>query len=243
MSKENLLHEVRRATMQGLDLLFPPRCAACKKQGHVLCPACRAAIHPLVPPFCQRCGTPLATENICSQCSFRAPTLSGVRAYSSFAEPLRGCIYGLKYEGNTRLAEPLGLMLAQAYRYYALQADAIIAVPLDNKRQEQRGYNHAYLLAKVCAARVRAPLYSTMLVRHRATFAQVELSASERRQNVAGAFRCTAAFTTGALLGRRILIIDDVYTTGATLEACAAPLFAAGAREVWALVLARPSSK
>jgi len=134
-------------------------------------------------------------------------------------------------------------MLAQAYRYYALQADAIIAVPLDNKRQEQRGYNHAYLLAKGCAARVRVPLYSTMLVRHRATFAQVELSASERHQNVAGAFRCTAAFTTGALLGRRILIIDDVYTTGATLEACAAPIFAAGAREVWALVLARPSSK
>ncbi len=116
MSKENLLHEVRRATIQGLDLLFPPRCAVCKKQGHVLCPACRATIHPLVPPFCQRCGTPLAAENICPQCSFRAPALSGVRAYSSFAEPLRGCIYGLKYEGNTRLAEPLGLMLAQASR-------------------------------------------------------------------------------------------------------------------------------
>jgi len=243
MSKEHLLHEVRRATMQGLDLLFPPRCAACKKQGHVLCPACRSAIHPLAPPFCQRCGTPLAAENICPQCSFRAPSLSGVRAYSSFEEPLRGCIYSLKYEGNTRLTEPLGLLLAQAYRHYALQVDAIIAVPLDNKRQEQRGYNHAYLLAKVCAAQVHVPLYATMLIRHRATVAQVGLPASERRQNVAGAFRCTAAFTTGALLGRRILIIDDVCTTGATLEACAAPLFAAGAREVWALVLARPSSK
>lgn len=242
MNKENLVREVRRATMHGLDLLFPPRCAACKKQGHVLCPACRAAIHPLAPPCCQRCGTPLAAGNICPQCSFRIPALSGIRAYSSFAEPLRSCIYSLKYEGNTRLAEPLGLMLAQAYRHYALHADAIIGVPLDNKRQEQRGYNHAYLLAKVCAARVRVPLYSTMLVRHRATTAQVELTASERRQNVAGAFRCTPAFTTGALLGRRILIIDDVCTTGATLEACAAPFFAAGAREVWALVLARPSS-
>jgi len=166
-----------------------------------------------------------------------------VRAYSCFEEPLRSCIYSLKYEGNTRLAQPLGLFLARAYLYYALQADLIIAVPLDNKRQEQRGYNHAYLLAQVCAARLRLPLYASILLRHRTTVAQVELSASQRHQNVAGAFRCTPAFTTGALLGRRILIIDDICTTGATLEACAAPLFAAGVSEVWALVLARPSSE
>ncbi len=243
MSKGNLRREVKRATQQGLDLLFPPQCAGCKRNGHVLCPACSAAIQPLALPYCRRCGIPMAAGDPCRQCSFRIPALSGVRAYSHFGEPLRSCIYSLKYEGNTRLAQPLGLFLAQAYLYYALQADVIIAVPLDDKRQEQRGYNHAYLLAKVCAAQVHLPLYSTMLVRHRTTVAQVELSASQRHQNVAGAFRCTPAFTTRALLGRRILIIDDVCTTGATLEACAAPLFAAGAREVWALVLARPSSE
>ncbi|MFL5625424.1 MAG: double zinc ribbon domain-containing protein [Ktedonobacteraceae bacterium] len=243
MSKGSLRREVQRITQQGLDLLFPPQCAGCKRHGHVLCPACSAAIQPLAPPYCQRCGIPLAAGDTCRQCSFHIPALSGVRTYSRFAEPLRSCIYSLKYEGNTRLAQPLGLLLARAYLHYALQTDAITAVPLDNKRQEQRGYNHAYLLAKVCAARLHLPLYSTMLVRHRTTVAQVELSASERHQNVAGAFRCTPAFTTGALLGRRILIIDDVCTTGATLEACAAPLFAAGAREVWALVLARPSSE
>ena len=130
--------------------------------------------------------------------------------------------------------------MAQAYRYYGLQADAIIPVPLHSERQKQRGYNHAYLLAEVCAAQVKVSLYEDMVVRYRATPAQVGLRASERLQNVAGAFRCSPAFATGALYGRKILIVDDVYTTGATLEACAEPLFAAGVREVWGLVLARP---
>ena len=113
---------------------------------------------------------------------------------------------------------------------------------LHSERQQQRGYNHAYLLAEVFAAQVGIPLRDDVLVRHRATLAQVGLKSGERQQNVAGAFACTPLFATGALFGRRILLIDDVSTTGATLEACAAPLFSAGASAVWGLVLARPGS-
>jgi len=109
-----------------------------------------------------------------------------------------------------------------------------------NRRQRQRGYNHASLLARVCSTQLGVPLYENILVRHRATLAQVDLNPKDRHQNVAGTFHCTPAFATGTLCGRRIVIIDDVCTTCATLEACAMPLFAAGAERVWGLVLARP---
>ena len=166
--------------------------------------------------------------------------MSGLRAVSAYQEPLRACIHALKYNGNTRLAEPLGQLLVRAYTGYGLHADIILPVPLHSERQRQRGYNHASLLARVCSTQLGVPLYENILVRHRATLAQVDLNPKDRHQNVAGAFHCTPAFATGTLCGRRIVIIDDVCTTCATLEACAVPLFAAGAEMVWGLVLARP---
>ncbi len=225
---------------QCLDVLFPVHCVGCQRSGHVLCPACIAQIQPLPSPFCQLCGTPLSTYGACKNCQYRSLKLNGQRAVSLYQEPLRGCIHGLKYDGNTRLAEPLGLLLAQAYIRYGLRADMLIPVPLHIERQQQRGYNHAFLLAEGCSTKLGVPVNNDILVRHRATVAQVDLHPRERYQNVAGAFACAFASASREINGRSIVIIDDVSTTGATLEACAVPLFAAGAKEVWGLVLARP---
>jgi ComF family protein len=240
MSKRIIQSHSRSVIQQFLDILFPVHCAGCQRTGHVLCPSCIAKIQPVLSPFCQLCGTPLSTYGVCKNCQYRLPKLNGQRAVSLYQEPLRGCIHGLKYDGNTRLAEPLGLLLAQAYRRYGLQADMLIPVPLHSERQQQRGYNHASLLAEVCSANLGVPMNDSILVRHRATVAQVDLHPRERYQNVAGAFACTSGSARDALYGRRIVIIDDVSTTSATLEACATPLFAAGAKEIWGLVLARP---
>jgi len=233
---ERYLAFIQRA----LDLLFPPQCAACQRGGSILCPSCLAAIQPLPGPCCQHCHTRLSAEGICNQCQYRPLSMSGLRAVSAYHGPLRACIHALKYGGNRRLAEPLGALLARAYLAYGLRADIIIPVPLHNERERERGYNQSYLLAQVCAAQLGLPLNSTVVSRIRPTQAQVHLTVRERQQNVAGAFRCTPASATEALHGRRILLIDDVCTTGATLEACAAPLFAAGAASIWGLVLARP---
>ena len=242
MNTSLLLQKSQRITQQCLDVLFPPRCAGCQKGGYVLCPACMAAIPPLLPPFCQHCGSPFPSTSpgTCRTCQYHPPLLHGLRAASIFQGSLRSYIHELKYEGKTRLAVPLGYLMAQAYARNGFQVDALVPVPLHPDRQQQRGYNHAVLLAEACASYINVPLYSEALQRHRATPAQVGSNASQRYQNVAGAFLCTPAFATGALSGRKILIIDDVCTTGATLEACAAPLYAAGAAAVCGLVLARP---
>jgi ComF family protein len=167
--------------------------------------------------------------------------MSGLRIASLYQGPLRSCIHALKYQGNKRLAAPLGTILAQAYRLYGMQADLMIPVPLHKTREQERGFNQAQLLAEECARRLTIPLNLQLLERTRPTQVQAHLTASERQQNVAGAFECQPEAATKQLLERKIIVIvDDVCTTGATLEACAAPLFAAGARAVWGLVLARP---
>jgi len=115
----------------------------------------------------------------------------------------------------------------------------LIPLPLHSERHKHRGFNHAALLAEVCSTKIDVPMNENILIRHRSTIAQVELHPRERYQNVAGAFACSSS-AKNVLNGRKILIIDDVSTTGATLDACATPLFEAGAIEVWGLVLARP---
>jgi ComF family protein len=228
---------VSQAFQSILDIIFPPSCLGCKRGGSVLCSTCLAAIQPLTPPLCQRCGTPLIPWQRCSNCTGRLQNLHGLRVVSLYQEPLRSYIHALKYDGHTRLAQPLGTLLALAYQRYGLHADLIIPVPLHTQRQRDRGYNQSQLLALACAEKLQLVCDPTLLTRVRATSAQVHLSPQERAKNVEQAFRCSQPHL---VRNQRILLIDDVCTTGATLAACASPLRQAGAREVWGLALARP---
>ncbi len=226
---------VLRVMQHALDTIFPPRCAACQKSGAVLCPSCLATIHPITAPFCTRCQFPLASGSICQHCIRTPPAFCGLRVVSRYEGVIRACIHKLKYEGQTRLAVPLGFLLAQAYTFYGLRADVIVPVPLHAERLRQRGYNQSQLLAQECARHIGVPLNAALLVKTRATPAQVGLSFQERILNVAGSFAASAP-----LHGQRIVLIDDVCTTGATLNACVEALRLAGAGEIWGLTLARP---
>ncbi len=234
---QQLHHHLQRS----LDLLFPPQCVICKRGGHVLCLGCLNSIQPLCPPICQRCGTQLSPYEQCHNCRYRTLHLNVLRVFGHYEGALRTCIHALKYDGQKRLAEPLGKLLVQAYIAYGLRADLVIPVPLHKEREQQRGYNQTTLLARQFARQLGLTLREDILQRARATPVQVGLNGQERQQNVEGAFACTPQFTTGALSGRTILMIDDVCTTGSTLEASAAPLFAAGVQSVYGLVLARPT--
>ena len=222
MDIHNVFHQLHYQAQKALDIAFPPHCASCKRVGAVLCKACFVQLQPTTPlPYRQGWSA-----------------LQGLVAVNAYQGALRNCIHALKYDGVVRLAEPLGTLLAHTYLNYGMQADMLVSVPLHSERHKQRGYNHAQLLARVCASTIGVPLRDDALVRFRATNAQVGLNAYDRRQNVAGAFSITANNATTTIYGRKIIIVDDVCTTGATLDACASTLLQAGATSVWGLVLA-----
>lgn len=236
-----LPQRVQQLLHSGLDLLFPPRCSGCRRAGYLLCPDCLRAMQPLNPPLCQRCGAPLGEQaNMCVSGLCSALRLRGLRSLNLYQGALRSAIHAFKYQGQQRLAEPLGLLLTQAFRRYHMRADVLVPLPLHAQRQRERGYNQATLLARVCATHLKVPCLENCVIRQRATRAQVGLSGLERRQNVAGAFALAPDAPARKLSGATVLLIDDVSTTGATLEACAEPFYAAGVGEVWGLVLARP---
>lgn len=232
-----------RLWQAGLDLIFPPRCVSCHRSGTLLCSACLATMQPLTDAYCQRCCTPLTQPATpCPSCQAHPLQLHGLRCVNLHRAALRTTIHALKYQGERRLAEPLGLLLAQACLRYNLHADALIPLPLHAQREQERGFNQATLLARVCAAHLKVPCLEGVVIRQRSTRAQVGLTAQQRRQNVSGAFALTPDALSRLRTCQKLIIVDDVSTTGATLEACAASLYQAGIAEVWGLVLARPTT-
>jgi ComF family protein len=152
-----------------------------------------------------------------------------------FESGVRDAVHKFKYDGLSVLAEPLGMLMAAYLWDRPMQADVIVPVPLHRKRVRDRGFNQSALLAEVIAREHATPADFDTLVRRRPTAPQVGLSIDRRAKNVAGAFACTS----DALAGRDVLLVDDVCTTGATLDSCAAAVLDGGARHVRGLTLSR----
>lgn len=217
-----------------LDLLFPPRCIVCRRADAAwFCPTCRSKIDLIVPPLCARCGRPLH-QPVCPYCRKRPLEIDGIRAVGFFEGNLRKSIHAFKYEHRPELAPILGDLMSDYLAAHPLPADAITVVPLHSAREQSRGYNQSLLLARTLGARHHLPIWENALTRVRATRSQVELDAAARQVNVHDAF-CAD----GRVAGARVLLIDDVCTTGATMDACTAALKQRGAKSVWGLALAR----
>lgn len=219
-----------------LDLLYPPRCVNCASTEDWFCQNCLNQIALIAPPVCQNCGTPISKSE-CNECANNPlHTIDGIRSAAYFEDnPIRPAIHLLKYRDHKAVASILGQILADTYHNYHLQADVIVPVPLHPSRFKERGYNQSELLVKALASNLDLPIDTTTLERVRVTKSQMTLGISERHQNVKEAFACRG----DRLAGKQVLLIDDVCTTGSTLDACAAALKASGTTSVWGLTLAR----
>jgi ComF family protein len=228
---------IHRLSTSLLNLFFPPHCVGCQALGDWFCEGCQEQIRPVVPPLCQRCGRGLKAvgSQLCADCRSGHHAVEQIRSAVYSEGVLREAIHALKYDGITALVEPLASLMADYWSRCPMAVDVMVPVPLHRARQRRRGFNQAALLARGLSERTGIPVDEDILVRHRRTAAQVGLDADERTRNVRGAFRRVSA---GAK-GRAVLVIDDVCTTGSTLEACAVALQQGGVKSVKALTLAR----
>jgi ComF family protein len=162
-------------------------------------------------------------------------SIDGIRSVALFEGTLREAIHRFKYDHVRDLADSLGGFLVAFWQETTLPADVVVPVPLHARRIKERGYNQARLLAERLGEAAGIPVLCEALYRNRHTASQTGLSAQERRRNVNGAFSCSGS----GVQGKRVLLVDDVCTTGATLEACSVALREGGAQSVWALTVAR----
>lgn len=230
---------------QLLDLLYPARCLVCNKSGAVVHDKCRQSLPYVQEPFCHTCSRPLEPNSKCTGTFCRIPeaqrSLTGIRSVFWHTGGGREAAIKLKYRGVSSLRDWAALEAYNALARWRLQQEFnfVVAVPLHPDRLKQRGYNQAGIVAEVLARRLNVPYRGAELARVRATRSQVELDGQQRAGNVKNAF----SWQGQAIPELKVLVVDDVCTTGATLNECAAALKLAGASEVWALTLTREMLK
>jgi ComF family protein len=238
-----------------LDLIFPPFCPVCERRlgegrRDPLCAACWAALGRIAPPYCRLCGLPFRSfpagpagpvstaGHTCGRCRHRPPPFTYARSAIRYEEVAREAVHALKFGGRRALARPLGDLLAEAAAtgIPAAAPDLLTPVPLHPRRERERGFNQALLLAKRLGRSWKVPVRAGVLARRIATRPQTELPAEARRANVRDAFVLRRP---DLVAGRHVVLIDDVFTTGSTVAACARRLKEGGASIVGVLTVAR----
>jgi len=224
-----------RLSEKFLDVLLPARCGGCGRLGAWLCDSCRRGCRRLEEPLCPRCGVELPLVRAGCGCRARLRALRRLRAATAYEGPVERAIHRLKYEGWRPVGRPLAGLVADRVAVDGLAAAVLVAVPLHPRRLRERGFNQAELLAAELRRRLRLAAPPGELVRVRDTPPQVGLDRVRRAENMLGAFRWQGQ----DLAGTAVALIDDVATTGATLEACAQALREGGAGPVTGLAVAR----
>lgn len=227
-----------------LDVALPPLCAACRApvEGRGLCPLCWSKVSFITRPYCERLGIPFAYDPGPGILSMEAiadpPAYNRARAAVRFDEISRALVHALKYGDRLDLGPMMGRWMSNAGREILAEADAVVPVPLHWRRQWARRFNQSAMLASAVSAESGVAVAAGALKRVKATVQQVGLSRAERATNVQGAFKVTDEGK-AAVAGRRLVLVDDVLTSGATVDGCARALNRAGAANVDVLIFAR----
>jgi competence protein ComFC len=225
-----------RSLWRAVDWLFPPTCGGCGSPGSSWCDPCHqgTAILSTI-PTCRICGRPWEAGRACPSCQQTPPAFSQLVSWALFSGSIRNAIHRFKYRNDIGMGETLSSFLLDIFNQAGWDVDLIIPVPLNRKRHRQRGYNQAILLARPLSLATGIPMSTSALIRNRPTHSQVGLNFTQRIDNVHAAFTADSK----EVKSKCVLLIDDVATTGATLNACSEALQKAQAGRVFALTLTR----
>lgn len=233
VSKTLRFHQI---VWKAIDWIYPPRCAGCSAPGMRFCAFCMDSVKVIDQnKVCPICGIPQSIQKVCPDCASNSPAFTSLRSWGLYEGPLREAIHSLKYQSDLGISEELARPLSNLLRELHWQVDLITAVPLSRQRKRTRGYNQSSMIARWVAMSFGIPYTPSALIRSKDTISQVGLSGEERRKNVMGAFQANETWVTG----KSILVIDDVTTTGATMQACGQAISDGGAQQVYGLTLAR----
>lgn len=222
-----------------LDIIIPHMCQICGGVADdYVCTDCKQGINFIMGSICTKCGMPFVSKessnHLCSECIKKKQPFKIARSIAEYNGVLLDAIHKLKYNAKTSLAKPLGLLMAEGLPLD--NYDIIVPVPLHKKRLKERGFNQSLLLAKEISKKRKIPIDYLNLKRIRWTEPQINLKGEERLKNVRGSF---AVENARVFKNKNILLIDDVYTTGATVKECSKVLKKTGAKGVFVLTLAR----
>ncbi|MER3474656.1 MAG: hypothetical protein C4335_11630 [Armatimonadota bacterium] len=231
---------MQKAWHEILSTLYPPRCAACALVGYDgWCEACAEQIEYVAQPVCARCGTPLSPEKFCPSCTAHPLVVDAVRAVAHYRGAVQKAIHRCKYSKHPTVAPALADLLVKGWQTNLLEplhpAQVVIPIPIHVSRARERGFNQSELIARHFCERTRLPLAHDVLKRTVYRRPQVGLGADERRQNVKDAFQVVHR---EQVAGKCVLLIDDVWTTGSTLNEAGRALLLAGAERVFAYTVA-----
>ena len=230
---------ISRFLRTALDWVFPPACAGCGKEGEVFCSECYAAIIPIKQPTCRYCSLSLSKPGICTRCLEGDHLYTEMVSYAVYAGSLRSAIHGMKYQNNFWLGENFSRPLIQLLKDKNWPIDIVMPIPLGEERLQERGYNQAALLSVPIARHFGWKHDQRSLVRVKENHSQVALTREQRFENVKSAFLAEPSKKTGV----SVLLVDDVFTTGATISEASKALHNAGFTSIYAITLAKASIK
>jgi ComF family protein len=234
----NLAYNAYHLLWVGLDWLFPPNCGGCGSKGTRWCEDCLSDSQLIGNQCCEICGDVTVLAGVCARCQGQMPLCSQVRSWAVYKGPVRNMVHRLKYKGDISMGEALVKPMVADLQRIGWAFNMVIPVPLSLARTVERGYNQAALIARPIAIELQVSYQAKVLQKVRDTRSQVGLSYTERQNNLVDAFTVDVE----KVRGKNVLLVDDVTTSGTTLNECARMLMLAGAEKVYGYTFARATN-